>query len=578
MLGQALSASTTPEKDRIIEDLRHVWRVRNSCAQQLTQCNSQMRSFLFKLREKERRSLDVFNTLCTNTGFLEFFDGHFLSKFKGTDVAPLIQSIEADISRFSSLSRPSLLSRILSSAKPPFFIRLKLRDLLFRRLEELTCTLKKRSFVLDESDDSSLAISREFGSLGGLLAAYHRLVDENERLKSEESTLRGDAFVKRRNLAEIAVPSVCDLIVILQRGIVVEKGIGESLPVTPAPKQVAAADWSFGADETISPTDSMVVSSDSIAEQERIIEHLTEELNQMRAHPAALFHESQGEQRHWQNQEQHGQQIHCLQERISATVDASRVVTGQVADRLQETFSLGLRYSSILKSYQALMDDHLRINAIWSHNDQIVDAFTHCSCAMGDWTLHHQFEFAEFFKSKRYLTITAEVPFPIPTSAPPEEEDTSERLLHRYVRRRTARRKKPHVPRSDSASSLARHDVHPTSNIELFDLLALTCDVAAQADPHFRSCVVTASQTMLRRLAADIGLCLRECTSEMRSAIGRVRMASDAILTFPKSDAATEVDTEPRADAETQTPLEFNAKVAAPSQPKKGAALRKKLR
>jgi hypothetical protein len=135
-----------------------------------------------------------------------------------------------------------------------------------------------------------------------------------------------------------------------------------------------------------------------------------------------------------------------------------------------------------------------------------------------------------------------------------------------------------HGTRSDSTSSLARHEVHITSNIELLDLLALTCDVAAGEDAHFRSQVVARSQLALRSLAADVGLGLREYGNEMQTAIARVRIASDAILAFPRSEAAVQVDIEPHADAETQTTGDGNQKVAAPSKSSKTAAPRKKSR
>jgi len=121
------------------------------------------------------------------------------------------------------LSVPDLLGRV---SRAGAFEHLKLRDLMSKRLEELSHNLKKRSFIVDQSEDLLLTISEEFENLSGMIVAHGRLIAENERLKNEEGALRADAVVKRRNLKALSGPLLADMAVVLQRELAVQTAVG----------------------------------------------------------------------------------------------------------------------------------------------------------------------------------------------------------------------------------------------------------------------------------------------------------------------------------------------------------------
>ena len=162
LMTQAISASTTPEKNRIIDELKQVWKLQKCCAERVNQSIAAMRESLAKLQEKEAAKTEEYETLCANTAFLDLYEQNPPTEEQKQEKISQIKEIEQEIQQIGNLSAPDLLKK---AREADDFRQLKLNDLKFKRLEELSYNLKKRSFVVDESEDMSLMISEQFGSI-----------------------------------------------------------------------------------------------------------------------------------------------------------------------------------------------------------------------------------------------------------------------------------------------------------------------------------------------------------------------------------------------------------------------------
>ena len=347
LVYQAISATTTHEKDKIIEEMRQTWKLQENCAQQLNNCNASMTELLANFEEKEKNAKLLYRTLENNTAFLSYYEKHPPTQQNKDQMILSIQEIEDCIKRFGSLSSPNLLSQT-QSLKNDIGL-LKMRDMTFKRLEELAYTLKKRSFVVDESEDLSLTVAAEFGDLNGLIQKHEELQKENIQLKTEEISFLNDKIVKRRNLSTLSSSSLSNITIELQNMLNEQERVGNSFPIIPeySDNQVRASfdetcnvssEISFNRSEfstTINPNSiTSIVEANSpqdqlnslieiVKQQETTIEKLISELNPLRSkvYTEIVTSASQREERMWQLQDKFQNQINEIQDHISETID-----------------------------------------------------------------------------------------------------------------------------------------------------------------------------------------------------------------------------------------------------------------
>ena len=623
LVRQAISASTTHEKNKLIAQLKQVWRLQESCAQQLFQSNAAMRENLAKLEEKEAAKTDLYETLCRNTAFLESYERNPPNEEDKEEKVRQISDIEADIQRVGTLSAPELLRKAAEANDPR---QLKLLDLKFKRLEELSYNLKKRSFVVDESEDLSLMVSEEFGSLHGLIETHERLLEENKRLKSEEEVFVDDSLVKRRKLKTIAGPLLTEMVVTLQHELQMQRSVGQAFPVPISDEGgdtdfdaflggTNGRDFEFAKNEfsttmkienvatLMSATDPQVqlnALSEVVVEQEQTIAKLRDELDQLRAKvytPDESDRDTQWEQRrHWQIYDKFQKQMHQLQEQITQTNDEARKIYDQIQHTIYQRKCLGENLGDWLHKYKALVNDEVYLMELASRNTEIVRSLSAIAFAFGLLLMNRNEEDNEAFNA--YLkTGCAMIPSastdslhtPRPPSPPPEkpgeeEEDDSNlnrmEMIKKSFRKRSqtlniARRpRRNHTGKSEHSEEPtlteqqpkepeASNPIFKASRVQLLDFISKAFDIRSVIEPErsmYHREVLGKLHFSLGHLRSMFYQDLHTFESEMRGSIAKVAKCSDIILRVPKAAIATEANTEPRADSEGQTEEEEKGK------------------
>lgn len=412
LVHKAISATTTHEKDKIIEEMRHTWRLQENCAQQLNHCNSSMIQLLSRLEVKEKNSLNLYQTLETNTSFLSFYETHPPSIEVKDKMIRDIQNIEDDIQKIGPVSSPNLLSQVSSLQKD--FGLLKMRDLTFKRLEELAYTLKKRSFVVDDSEDLSLTVASEYGDLHGLLLKYDELMKENIQLKKEEIAFLNDKIVKRRNLSKLSPSTLTNLAIELQNMLQTQKSLGEAFLIKSSSilnedgiqrKSFdeachVSSDIKFTRPEfstTIQqdtvkiiveaedPELQLEVLTDIVQQQRQTIDKLISELEPLRAknYREIVQTTSQREERFWELQDKFQRQINEIQERIDKTTKECFDLHKNILMVTNQHSFYGQVLGEWMHLYKDLIADETFLETLESSNIQICNSLSSSSFAFG---------------------------------------------------------------------------------------------------------------------------------------------------------------------------------------------------
>lgn len=467
LVHKAITATTTHEKDKIIEEMRHTWRLQENCSQQLNHCNASMTQILARLEVKEKHSLDLYQTLETNTSFLSYYNRHPPSIEVKDNMVQAVQDIEEDIEKIGPISSPNLLSQI-SSLKQDFGL-LKMRDLTFKRLEELAYTLKKRSFVVDDSEDLSLTVATEYGDLRGLLLKYDELMEENIKLKKEEIAFLNDKIVKRRNLSKLSPSSLTNLGIELQNMLQTQKSLGESFLIKSSAilddddtqrKSFddachVSSDINFTRSEfstTIKqdsikeiinaedPQQQLEALTDIVHQQVQTIEKLVSELTPLREkeYTKIVKTASQREERMWQLQDKFQTQINEIQEHIDKTTRDCFNLHKNILMMTNQHCFYGKVLGEWMHLYKDLIADETLLEMIESSNVQICNSLSSASFAFGLNEMFKQSDSDQNFSQYLRSEIKSKEPIPHDSSTqfkiqppPPDGENTPRALEER---------------------------------------------------------------------------------------------------------------------------------------------------
>ncbi|KAK8885060.1 hypothetical protein M9Y10_044188 [Tritrichomonas musculus] len=432
LVHKAISATTTHEKDKIIEEMRHTWKLQENCAQQLNHCNFSMTQMLERLEQKEKKSFDIYQTLESNTSFLSYYDSHPPRAEVKDGMIQSVQDIEADIQKIGPLSSPNLLDQV-SSLKHDFGL-LKMRDLTFKRLEELAYTLKKRSFVVDDSEDLSLTVATEYGDLNGLLKKHEELMKENIQLKKEEIAFLNDKIVKRRNLSKLSLSSLSNIAIELQNMLQAQDIFGETFLVKPSAIlneddiqrksfddachvksniKFTRAEFSTTIQpETITkivdaedPNIQLEALTEVVHQQRQTIDKLISELEPLRAknYTQIVQAASQREERMWQLLDKFQNQINDIQEKINETTKDCFRLHQNILTTLNQHCFYGQKLGEWMYLYKDLIADETFLEILESSNIQICNTLSSASFSIGLNEMFKQSEsdqcFSEYFKT-----------------------------------------------------------------------------------------------------------------------------------------------------------------------------------
>ena len=179
------------------------------------------------LRKKLSEAQNQKDTLQRNTAF--YFQAEKVRTIHNENrLIDSIKDLEEQILQRNQLAHPDRLSESLELPENSDQRLFSLIDLNLQRIEELAYAYKKRLIVVEESQESTEVVLRDYGSINHLLSRVQELEDENEKLKQDEKVFIHDAITKRRKFAQMTPTCARDMITVFKNFIKADKSTIQS--------------------------------------------------------------------------------------------------------------------------------------------------------------------------------------------------------------------------------------------------------------------------------------------------------------------------------------------------------------
>lgn len=212
LIKHAINATTIREKDKFVKSIKESWIQVKNATRVLTESNQKKSSELSTLISRYKNITEIYEAFNNRTSFLDILRSD--APRSKDSLHRQVKEIENMISGVGVLASPNALFESLYDKDDIY--NLKMRDLLFSRLEELVYALKKRILVVEESANGCIPVSEKYGTVSNLINFHNKLVEENENLRKEESKYIHIAMVKRRNFNRISPSNLTIIGVMMQ--------------------------------------------------------------------------------------------------------------------------------------------------------------------------------------------------------------------------------------------------------------------------------------------------------------------------------------------------------------------------
>ena len=202
LLDKAVISASLKDKDDLIKQIRKLWEPHNQGFENVQKLNATKGSELVSIREQLKKSMETRDLLRTNTSFASCVDDVRRRHPKQTLISD-IQAIEGEIETHFEVPFPNKLQearRIEDEDKQLF----ALLDLYLHRREELAYAIRKRLLLVEQSQDSTEEVHRDFGNVPHLVEKFSQHEAENQRLRDEEKVFINNAISKRRNFGALS--------------------------------------------------------------------------------------------------------------------------------------------------------------------------------------------------------------------------------------------------------------------------------------------------------------------------------------------------------------------------------------
>jgi cell division protein FtsB len=557
IVTQAISSQTTHDKDLLVYKMIPIWQLGQASAEHLAISIDSMRRYLENMRRKECASNNAYEILTLNTSFYEELENLPHRFFLESQIRQ-IHSIEEEIKTHRPLETPDLLEKYEAAPDPPVIRRIRIRDLVFRRLEELVTALKKRSLIFDDSDDLILHVTENYGNIAGLLAKYHELSAENKELKEEEKRFKDDGISKRRYFTSLTKSQLAKLVFLFERELVMQQSIGKALTkkpeVEPGPLDFDAfchpestdirfsgADFPTMADpdtvskicETESPAEQLALLRSIVTEHQTTNEKMTELLRTLRSGDRTPSTDiTEREERLWHLHEKFSSQIVDVVQQLDTTSAESGKLYEQIIDCLAEAHAWGVSLGCLYHQRSALALSHAFLEALVQHNLAISRHLATLSCSFGQNMLHGGDPAIENYIRAGQADKS---------SLRDEEESSHAGRMGRAEAQRSGRkRRKPYRPRQLLSSAGGRgNPIEGAAPSQLLDFLALTQELHQPGT----GCHAVLSETLRTTLESMLGSAseaLNNFHAEMAEGIRMATLGSVEVLRRGKADVEVE--------------------------------------
>ncbi len=201
LLNKAIVSTSLKDKNDIIAKVQSIWSPQNEEFEKFRKLLAIRNDELSSIRKELVSATERKDELARNTAFVSCLD-EVKRRHPKEQIIDDIKEIEEEIGEFNSVQFPAKLIEAEGIAREDSQM-FALWDLHLHRLEELAYAYKKRLFVVEQSQDRTGEVIKEFGSINALVEKTKIFEQENKKLKEEERQYLNSPVAKRRRFGEM---------------------------------------------------------------------------------------------------------------------------------------------------------------------------------------------------------------------------------------------------------------------------------------------------------------------------------------------------------------------------------------
>ena len=576
LLDKAVISTSLKDKNDLVAQIQKLWAPQNEGFESLQKVLSIKTDELASIQSQLQTSTVERDTFRKNTSFVSRV-ADFRTRHPKQILIGDIQSLESEIATYHEVQFPNKLNDALAITNEDEQL-FALLDLSLHRREELAYAVKKRLFIVEQSQDATEEVRRDFNSIPQLIQKVEECEKENEELRNEEKQFISNSITKRRKFAALSPFCARELAVAFGEMLNAEKNACAELSnaeyeesdcdIEKLLKDIGftARPMEFEMNEYANTTEPDTVAAliehkdpiDKLKAYRRLNESTQAQIHKLIGEVEAVkgqtVYPPEGERSRIGRLIGSNERLLSQVEQINAEIDEKQADVLKEAQmfakavREREQASLGMMHR--IRLLKGLMNSHTKLQMNAKTNKNIVSFLYHLVCAMGKDIVAHnnESELAGYLQA-RFLSLTARMqaeeaarmraarpPTPPATEGNEPEALTVAELQERLRQVQTRKRRKTISRRKASVSektgnmpqinidSVKQPESPPVPNIllscyrpriEAFHGLAMASEVAGF--------VVGVDRPFRKRLNAMIRPCIknvRSSTDETLSEFG----------------------------------------------------------
>jgi len=441
LTSKAIISTSIKEKNEILEEVMNLWMPQIEALETLLTKNQIKNDELSAIRKNLTDAQKQKESLAQNTDFYHRAD-QVRARTSEEKLISSIRESEAMITQHDSLSYPQELSKLTSMKIGSDKKLFTLMDLNLKRLEEAAYSYKKRLLIVEQSQESTDVVLRDYGSINDLISKVKELEDENRNLKDTEKSYVHDALTRRRQFSTLTGRSSREFVSIYRSFIDTDKSIldryssnGFDIPQIENPQinfdkvcrdpQFDIAPDHFEVNEfgnTVEPEilEPVVHSNDPqdqingfkkiIDSSSTIIDKLQDEIKSMRSHINVVPKNSVSSPNRISRLNEANDELFARISRVSALLETNIKEIQKEEEKLakvtQEKKNYSIIYADMLGKYKGLLDTHTLLLKRRAINKENLTVLYSLVSSMGNYLLTKNSDpMEEMIKAKFNVSI-----------------------------------------------------------------------------------------------------------------------------------------------------------------------------
>lgn len=578
LLQKAITTSTASEKNDLLNEVHKLWPTMSNEFDEAIRSNKEKEKQLKNLQDRLNKAEQDKKNLQENSDFYKLAPQH-AKKHEKAKYMEGCQKLQSEIMRFTTI--PPLArfeERLKTKCINEQITSFALQDEMIHHLEQLAYELNKRKIIVEQSGESSETINSEFGSLNGLLSKYNELLEENEKLKAEETKFACDPMTKRRKFDNFSchssrmlvdtikdiVESELDIAHFFEAPKEVEEGMDFDTLVPSQDEKVLNMKLSFS-DLQYNLSSSQIITQGNLAKQQELLQDYKKTVekleDEVRGGTKRSYTSDASSLPHNRADKVLDANFALIDKIDGYVVDIDNknaqidVLVEKLTNLTKDRKEVYEKYWKILKQYQDLVNSHVDLSNVLNKNRTILSSLLTVVNSFGSDMINliPQDTIKQYMDKEISIKsndIQNGAPMPIVKMHEENEENGKRRNLKRARNSSASVEQFTHLESHCNCSNLL------TNKMEIINALSLACQIggfSVGSDKKLHDPIRFMNNHLIGGISETSKEQLGQVMQFFKENLTKLRMTSNLILIREKNSLATQTDELDRKNEETMT-------------------------